>query len=90
MANRENYNILIEGELQHFDRVGSSGYKSDTGLNYRVMCLCREHHDEADNCISRMDFMKKYHLAGIYLSPEQGNPFIIRFKTTSERIERNI
>ena len=22
------------GELQHFDRVGSSGYKSDTGLNY--------------------------------------------------------
>ncbi|WYE02015.1 hypothetical protein HUW84_08010 [Fusobacterium vincentii] len=59
------------GELQHFDRVGSSGYKSDTGLNYRVMCLCREHHDEADNCISRMDFMKKYHLAGIYLSPEQ-------------------
>ena len=59
------------GELQHFDRVGSSGYKSDTGLNYRVMCLCREHHDEADNCISRMDFMKKYHLAGIYLNPEQ-------------------
>ena len=59
------------GELQHFDRVGTSGYKSDTGLNYRVMCLCREHHDEADNCISRIDFMKKYHLAGIYLSPEQ-------------------
>jgi len=59
------------GELQHFDRVGSSGYKSDTGLNYRVMCLCREHHDEADNCISRIDFMKKYHLAGIYLRPEQ-------------------
>ena len=59
------------GELQHFDRVGSSGYKSDTGLNYRVMCLCREHHDEADNCISRIDFMKKYHLAGIYLSHEQ-------------------
>ena len=59
------------GELQHFDRVGSSGYKSDTGLNYRVMCLCREHHDEADKCISRIDFMKKYHLAGIYLNPEQ-------------------
>ena len=59
------------GELQHFDRVGTSGYKSDTGLNYRVMCLCREHHDEADNCISRMDFMKKYNLAGIYLNPEQ-------------------
>ena len=59
------------GELQHFDRVGTSGYKSDTGLNYRVMCLCREHHDEADNCISRIDFMKKYHLAGIYLSHEQ-------------------
>ena len=35
------------------------------------MCLCREHHDEADNCISRIDFMKKYHLAGIYLNPEQ-------------------
>lgn len=59
------------GELQHFDRVGSSGYKSDTGLNYRVMCLCREHHDEADNCISRIDFMRKYHLAGIYLNLEQ-------------------
>ena len=59
------------GELQHFDRVGTSGYKSDTGLNYRVMCLCREHHDEADNCISRTDFMRKYHLAGIYLNPEQ-------------------
>ena len=59
------------GELQHFDRVGSLGYKSDTGLNYRVMCLCREHHNEADNCISRMDFMKKYHLAGIYLNSEQ-------------------
>ena len=59
------------GELQHFDRVGTSGYKSDTGLNYRVMCLCREHHDEADNYISRMDFVKKYHLTGIYLNPEQ-------------------
>lgn len=59
------------GELQHFDRVGASGYKSDTGLNYRVMCLCREHHDEADNYISRMDFVKKYHLTGIYLNPEQ-------------------
>ena len=59
------------GELQHFDRVGTSGYKSDTGLNYRVMCLCRKHHDEADNYISRMDFVKKYHLTGIYLNPEQ-------------------
>ena len=63
MESQESYNILIGLEVQDI--------KVDTGLNYRVMCLCREHHDEADNCISRMDFMKKYHLAGIYLSPEQ-------------------
>ena len=60
-----------DGELQHFDRVGSYGYKSDTGMNYRVMCLCRKHHHEADDVISRSEFVAKYGYKGIYLKPKQ-------------------
>lgn len=59
------------GELQHFDRVGTYGYKSDTGMNYRVMCLCREHHTEADNFLTREEFVKKYGYKGIFLKPKQ-------------------
>ena len=59
------------GELEHFDNVARvGGYKFDDGRQLRFMCLCREHHSEAHN-IGKINFSKKYHIAGIYLKDKQ-------------------
>lgn len=58
------------GDLHHYDQVGSFGYNSDLGTNYRYMCLCRKHHTEIHS-IGRIEFTKKYTLRGIYIKNKQ-------------------
>lgn len=59
------------GELEHYDNVARiGGYKFDNGRELRYMCLCRDHHTES-HTIGKIEFSKKYHIAGIFLSDRQ-------------------
>jgi len=59
------------GELEHYDNVARiGGYKFDDGRELRYMCLCRDHHTES-HTIGKIEFSKKYHIAGIFLSDRQ-------------------
>lgn len=59
------------GELEHYDNVARiGGYKFDDGRELRYMCLCRDHHTES-HAIGKIEFSKKYHIAGIFLSDRQ-------------------
>lgn len=45
--------------FHHVDRVGSSGYKHDTGLDKRISPLCQRHHAEVED-IGEYEFSRIY------------------------------
>ena len=57
----------------HVDRVGTSGYKNDTGLDKRISPLCGYHHAEIEEgTYTNEEFKQKYKTYGYILcSPEQ-------------------
>ena len=57
----------------HVDRVGTGGYKNDTGLDKRISPLCNYHHAEIEEgTYTNEEFKQKYKTYGYILcSPEQ-------------------
>lgn len=57
-------------DLHHWDSIGSNGYESDTGTNYRLMPLCRNHHN-LFHTIGKEQFVQNYKIEGIFLKEEE-------------------
>ena len=54
-----------EGEIHHYDAIGMGRNRNTVDdSNYRKICLCRKHHDEA-HIIGRISFEEKYHCYGM-------------------------
>lgn len=57
-------------DLHHWDNVGTNGYESDTGTNYRILPLCRNHHSLIHN-IGNENFYNNYKVQGIFLKENE-------------------
>lgn len=58
-----------DGQMAHYEAVGSEGRKQADHRNKHFWCLCQKHHHEQHNLGVR-SFMNKYHIKPIKLSEQ--------------------
>ena len=66
------------GEIHHVDAIGMGRDRKrvDDHRRMRKICLCREHHTEAHK-IGQPEFMRKYHVHGIYYEERREQDAVI-------------
>ena len=65
------------GEIHHVDAIGMGrDRKRVDDRRMRKICLCREHHTEAHK-IGQPEFMRKYHVHGIYYEERREQDAVI-------------
>lgn len=74
------------GEVHHWDAIGmGNDRKHYDDRGNRKICLCRKHHTIAHAC-GREQFMKRYHVCGIYYDEDSAGVFINKNERKGEAL----